>query len=692
MKFKKIGTKMLVVILPVVILAMLLLTAVIGFSSRDIINDQIDSRMQEELSAQSGVMGEDLHTVSSMAQSISRVVATTYQTTSMDTYEKMLGELIQDNDMVSGSGLWFEPYAYQADAEYMGPYVYKDGDQLATTYDYSNAEYNYFAQEYYELAKASTEPVFTDPYYDETSDSIMSTCAMPILVNDQFIGCVTVDIQLDAITTLVDNIKVGDAGRGMLLTAEGVYIGGAAGDKIQNSVVITEDKDAPALAKAAEKILAGDSGETSYKGSDGQINLYYSRVDATGWILIITMPNSELTQPIMQLLAKLFGICIVALIVVALVIIFSVNSISKGLNRVKAFAGSLAEGDFTVDPIQVKTQDELGVMGGSLNAMYDSNKDVISNIAEHATDIDEASTKLRSATTELSENFAEIKKNIEEVNNAMMTTSAATEEVNASTEEVLSNVNLLTEETQNSTAMAQEIRGRAKEVGETSRKSFESASTLAKQFEERLAESIENAKVVSSIEEMANVISEIAEQINLLSLNASIEAARAGEAGKGFAVVASEIGSLATSTAEAVGQIQNTISQVQTAFDSLTNDAQNMLGFVVNDVTPDYSNFVEVAKQYGEDAASIERTAENISNMSDNIKQIMQEVTAAVQSIAEATQDTTEVSGNMTEKVVVVADHVDNVSEMAEKEDVIARELTGVVSRFKLEEKEDGEN
>lgn len=692
MKFKKIGTKMLVVILPVVILAMLLLTAVIGFSSRDIINDQIDSRMQEELSAQSGVMGEDLHTVSSMAQSISRVVATTYQTTSMDTYEKMLGELIQDNDMVSGSGLWFEPYAYQADAEYMGPYVYKDGDQLATTYDYSNAEYNYFAQEYYELAKASTEPVFTDPYYDETSDSIMSTCAMPILVNDQFIGCVTVDIQLDAITTLVDNIKVGDAGRGMLLTAEGVYIGGAAGDKIQNSVVITEDKDAPALAKAAEKILAGDSGETSYKGSDGQINLYYSRVDATGWILIITMPNSELTQPIMQLLAKLFGICIVALIVVALVIIFSVNSISKGLNRVKAFAGSLAEGDFTVDPIQVKTQDELGVMGGSLNAMYDSNKDVISNIAEHATDIDEASTKLRSATTELSENFAEIKKNIEEVNNAMMTTSAATEEVNASTEEVLSNVNLLTEETQNSTAMAQEIRGRAKEVGETSRKSFESASTLAKQFEERLAESIENAKVVSSIEKMANVISEIAEQINLLSLNASIEAARAGEAGKGFAVVASEIGSLATSTAEAVGQIQNTISQVQNAFDSLTNDAQNMLGFVVNDVTPDYSNFVEVAKQYGEDAASIERTAENISNMSDNIKQIMQEVTAAVQSIAEATQDTTEVSGNMTEKVVVVADHVDNVSEMAEKEDVIARELTGVVSRFKLEEKEDGEN
>ena len=45
----------------------------------------------------------------------------------------------------------------------------------------------------------------------------------------------------------------------------------------------------------------------------------------------------------------------------------------------------------------------------------------------------------------------------------------------------------------------------------------------------------------------------------------------------------------------------------------------------------------------------------------------------------------------MTDKVGVVAEHVDNVSEMAEKEDIIARQLTGVVAQFKLEDKERGE-
>ena len=55
------------------------------------------------------------------------------------------------------------------------------------------------------------------------------------------------------------------------------------------------------------------------------------------------------------------------------------------------------------------------------------------------------------------------------------------------------------------------------------------------------------------------------------------------------------------------------------------------------------------------------------------------------------TMDTTEISGSMTDKVGVVAEHVDNVSEMAEKEDIIARQLTGVVAQFKLKDKEHGE-
>lgn len=52
-------------------------------------------------------------------------------------------------NIVPGSGLWIEPYVYDSAEEYMGSYIMKDRDSTAVTYDYSNADDNYFEQEYY---------------------------------------------------------------------------------------------------------------------------------------------------------------------------------------------------------------------------------------------------------------------------------------------------------------------------------------------------------------------------------------------------------------------------------------------------------------------------------------------------------------------------------------------------------------
>lgn len=687
MKFKKIGTKMLVCLLPVIILALGLLTYISSTTSKNLIEEEIQKYMSSELSYQNQTIENDLNQVTSAADTLARSISATYQTTTdLSYYEQLLTGIVGQNDIILGSGIWFEPYVYDPASEYVGPYAYKDGDSTVITYDYSNASYDYFNQEYYLLAKDSFNATITDPYYDETTGYIMSSCTAPIYSTDGiFLGCVTIDINLTSIQDIVNSIQIGDGGSAMLITDDGTYMAGVDSSLIEQSSKITDDENA-SLATAGDAILNNEdgSGITTYTNSNETYNLYYATLNDLGWKLIIQMPQSELNQPIYQLTSVLTILCIISVVICILVVIFIVRSISKNLKQVQTFAGSLAQGDFTTNTLNVKSKDELGHMGESLNEMYNSNKNIIQNISEHANDIASASTQLNGSAKELLTQFQNIENYMSEINEAMMTSSAATEQVNASAEEVNSNVTILANQTHDSMEMAHEIHKRAGDVGTTSKESYDSAISLSGQFEDRLQTAIENAKVVESIGEMANVISNIAEQINLLSLNASIEAARAGEQGKGFAVVASEIGKLANDTSDAVEHIQTTISDVQSAFTELTGDAKGMLDFVQGTVTPDYNNFVDVASQYEKDAVSIEEISNTISSMASNISEIMAEVSNAIQSIAESSQSTADISSNIMDAVADVSTEVNNVSDMSHSQQSIATDLNTVVNQFKL--------
>ena len=504
--------------------------------------------MTSALDAEAAAVCDNLNVIKSSADTLSKTIASTYKNTTMDEYEVLLNSLISDNDMILGSGIWFEPYVYDKTQEYMGPYVYKNGDSIDLIYDYSNADYDYFNQEYYIRAKASSTAIITDPYYDETTGMVMSSCSMPIYDADTFIGCVTIDLQLTSIQALIDSYSYGESGSALLLTGTGVFLGGTSEEKVSSSQSILEDTNA-SLAAAGEVFLASEKGSTSYVDENNSLyQLYFDTITDTGWKIVIRISDAELTAPVQSMLRLLVLVATISLACSILTLLFMVSTISKSVRRVQLFSDSLADGDFTIDELPIRTSDELGHMGTSLNTMYQNNKTVISNISTHSVTINDSSILLKDSSAKLLQEFTQIQNYMSRINEAMMNASSATQQVNASTEEVNSSVALLANETSESLTMAQEIRHRADEIATVSKASYDSATKLSTQFEAQLQTSIENAKVVQNIGELANVIASIAEQINLLSLNASIEAARAGEQGKGFAVVASEIGKLANDT------------------------------------------------------------------------------------------------------------------------------------------------
>ena len=682
--------RMIAMILPVVVFALIVVTVISAILSKNAIIDESDLYLQAELKANINDIDGKLETIRTTAENLSVLVGETYGKTGMGVYGNIFKGVVQSDDLILGSGIWFEPKVYQGDPryagdEYVGPYWYKDGDNVVEDWEYSNAEYDYFSQEYYLNAKKQTElkATITDPYYDAASQSVMASCSAPIFSTDgAFIGCITVDMSLDTITQLVSSIKVGEAGRAVMTSPNGTYIYTNDDEKVQNGASITEDTTG--MGRIASMVTASESGETEFKEGGETYDVFFDSVPEVAWRLMIVMPQSEIYAPVTHMTTVSTVICVIAIILCVAIIFMLATSIAKAIMGVNLFAKELAAGNFTTNKLGSRRKDEIGEMSSALDEMYESNHGIISNISSEANNVNDASSTLSAMSEELSAEFAKIRDNMESVNDAMMSTGAATEEVSASVQEVNDSVQGLAAETAETEKQVKEITARALEIQQKNQKAHDSAIEITNLRRGELEAANEKAKVVSEISTLADAIASIASQIDLLSLNASIEAARAGEAGRGFAVVASEINNLATDTNEAVEEIKKTIESVQEAFSDLSEGSNKLLDFVTDTVTPDYENFVTVGKQYGDDAALFGELATRIQDMTENIKNSMQEVNDAVSNIAESTQETSSHSADVTNSVDSVAEAVDSVAELATDQQHTASTLTEIVSHFKL--------
>lgn len=666
-KGKKISTKMLSAMLPVLILGMAVLGAVSVFSSKQIIDDEIGKEMSLSLENEKTEVESQMQSAASLAKHMAGIVGITYENEELLAYVNFLNTMIYEEDFIYGAGIYFAPNKYDSKQRFVGPYVYKDGDTPILTYDRSQSSYDYVSRDFYKIvSNGETEPKFTKAYHDEVLDCDMVNCSAPMYSADgTYMGCVTVDITLDEIQNLVSQMSVGKTGKAFLISSDGTYLYTQDSGKIMNEK-ITDSKNS-SLAKVGTKMLDSDSGKACFTEGITGYTVYYETIPDLDWKLGIAIENSELNAP-----------------VISLVILSQVKSVSRQINRVKNFAVQLAEGNFKVQSLESRRSDELGAMGQSLNEMYGNNKDMISKISGHAKLLSDSSIELKRSVEELKKDYEMIESLMNQVNSDMTSSSAATEEVNAAVEEVNSSVNMLASETEKSLELAGEIKKRANGIEDTSRNAYELANKLAAQNRVGLEESIKNADVVKSIGALAEVISEIADQINLLSLNASIEAARAGEQGKGFAVVAGEIGNLAGETTAAVNKIKETIGEVEHAFSGIVEQSQSMLNFVTDTVAPDYDTFVNVAQQYGDDAQAIEKFSNDIAQMAANIETIIHEVSQAVSSVAESSQNTVDNSGQIMKSVNSVSAVVGEVSDMSSQQEKIAGELKEVVGKFVL--------
>lgn len=549
----------------------------------------------------------------------------------------------------------------------------KDGNKLVNAVD---------EKWYKEIIESKQDNVFTAPEKDNDGRLLMTIAS---LIKDNAgnkVGYAITNINLNAVCSEVQGLRLGDNGYSILVDNDGTYLYNPDSSKILNGNIKEENDRSYQLI--SNKILASNAAFTRFELDNGDEMLCIScPVIGTRWFMATIAYESELMEPVSNALTIMMTVSLVLLAIIFAGIVVAVNHITKPLGTMMMVMRRLSEGDFSNQENNIKSNDELGRLAIALDNMRDEVAQVLNKVKYSAENLNSAVEHMSVTTNQSAQVSNQIAMSITDVAESSMKELDAVNSTNEEIDKFKSNVDNMSDVVQNAVEKGRKTSDVAADGGVKLKKAIEQIQRIE-------AATARSTKVVDSLGEQSmeigkivKTISEIAEQTNLLALNAAIEAARAGEAGRGFAVVADEVRKLAISSQEAAMDISNIITEIQSNTKLAVQEIESGNKEVVagtKSIESTEEAFGSIISMVQDVSAQLENIAKVVSEMANSGNVIAKNISTVRESSKKNAEEAENVSAASEEQSAAVNGLSDASSKLAD----LAAELSSNVDKFKL--------
>ena len=332
------------------------------------------------------------------------------------------------------------------------------------------------------------------------------------------------------------------------------------------------------------------------------------------------------------------------------------------------------EGDLT-RRVAVLSNDEIADLGNGINLFMDKLQQILKMIIENTNHMENVVREVGESVATSNDSATDLSAMTEELSATMQDVGHSVSVINNNTENVRGDVEMIAHKSGEINEFSKEMKANADKMESDARNNMDKTNETIGIILEGLGKAIEDSYSVGQVTSLTDEILNISSQTNLLALNASIEAARAGEAGKGFAVVADEIRGLADSSRETANRIQQINSVVVAAVNNLSDNANELVGYIQNAILPEFEAFVESGVKYRDNASYIENAMQEFTAKTDMLKKNIDEIALSISAITTAVDEGAEGINGAAKSTQNLVEDIVNISDKMNENKVIAQTL-----------------